>query len=235
MIHLSLSAILLIWLSTFIRGVDSFVPTAAVSPSLDVACSDDLRQSHSYLRSVHPERSRGKKVTVSLYRVSLGNSYLDGLEHQTLEASVTATGTRPIVPANYLPQQKKVGIAKSAASANGTVIKDKQEATTSETTSSSVFNFPELPDRKQLMKQIKEAGTAGIVSFALVQLGFWSVSLVIVLFGYVRLEGHLPDLSDKEELSKLGAGEYLQVVLRASKDFTSKRRGNNMFADTPSA
>ena len=63
-----------------------------------------------------------------------------------------------------------------------------------------------IPEVKKLMKQIKEAGTAGIISFALVQLGFWSLSLAIALFGYVKMTGHFPDLTDKEELSKLGAG-----------------------------
>ena len=56
------------------------------------------------------------------------------------------------------------------------------------------------------MQQIKDAGTAGIISFALVQLGFWSLSLVAALVAYIQLTGHWPDWTDPEEMSKLGAG-----------------------------
>merc|ERR1712160_49003 len=60
-------------------------------------------------------------------------------------------------------------------------------------------------------KQVKESGTAGIVSYALWELGFWALSVPVYVFGYYEVTGHLPDLSNKEDLKKLG-GEAFAFV-----------------------
>ena len=69
----------------------------------------------------------------------------------------------------------------------------------------------ELSETQQLMVQVKEAGTAGIISYALWELGFWAISVPVVLFGYVSVTGHFPDLSDKEDMAKLGAEAFAFV------------------------
>lgn len=61
------------------------------------------------------------------------------------------------------------------------------------------------------MKQIKEAGAAGIISFGMVQLVFWSLSLFVALVCYVRITGQLPDWTDSEEMSKSGAEAFAYV------------------------
>ena len=66
---------------------------------------------------------------------------------------------------------------------------------------------------ENLLKKIKEAGMAGIISFGLVQLGFWAASAVVVLWGYVLMEGHLPDWSSQDEMAMLGAGMLFVVVV----------------------
>ena len=70
------------------------------------------------------------------------------------------------------------------------------------------FDGPPVPttDPKQLMAKIKEKGTAGIISFAMVQTGFWSLSFAVALAAYVEVTGHLPNFSDPEEMSQLGTG-----------------------------
>merc|ERR1712160_5235 len=60
-------------------------------------------------------------------------------------------------------------------------------------------------------KQVKESGTAGIVSYALWELGFWALSVPVCVFGYYEVTGHLPDLNNKEDMAKLG-GEAFAFV-----------------------
>jgi len=69
----------------------------------------------------------------------------------------------------------------------------------------------ELSETKKLLKQVKESGTAGIVSYALWELAFWTLSVPVCVFAYYELVGHLPDFTNKEDLSKLG-GEAFAFV-----------------------
>lgn len=66
-------------------------------------------------------------------------------------------------------------------------------------------------ETKKLLAKIKEAGTAGIISYALWELGFWFVSIPVVLFGYYEVAGHWPDLSNAEDTAKLGAEAFAFV------------------------
>ena len=69
----------------------------------------------------------------------------------------------------------------------------------------------ELSETQKLMQQVKDAGTAGVISYALWELGFWAVSVPVVLFGYLSVTGHFPDLSNKEDTAKLGAEAFAFV------------------------
>mmetsp|Transcript_29530 Transcript_29530/g.43559 ORF Transcript_29530/g.43559 Transcript_29530/m.43559 type:complete len:228 (+) Transcript_29530:61-744(+) len=69
----------------------------------------------------------------------------------------------------------------------------------------------ELTETQKLLKQVKEAGTAGVVSYALWELAFWFFSIPVCVFGYRELTGHWPNLSDQEDLQKLGAEAFAFV------------------------
>jgi len=69
----------------------------------------------------------------------------------------------------------------------------------------------EETETQKLMKQVKEAGTAGVISYALWELGFWFLSVPVCLFGYYQVTGHWPDLSDAEDQKKLGAEAFAFV------------------------
>jgi len=69
----------------------------------------------------------------------------------------------------------------------------------------------ELSETQKLMKQVKESGTAGIVSYALWELAFWFISVPVCIFGYREVTGHWPDLSNNEDLEKLGAEAFAFV------------------------
>ena len=47
----------------------------------------------------------------------------------------------------------------------------------------------ELTETQKLMKQVKESGTAGVVSYALWELAFWLVSVPVCVFGYREVTG----------------------------------------------
>jgi len=62
-----------------------------------------------------------------------------------------------------------------------------------------------------MIQKVKDAGVAGAISYALWELGFWSVSIPICVVGYNKFTGHWPDLSDKEDMQQLG-GEIFAFV-----------------------
>jgi hypothetical protein len=57
---------------------------------------------------------------------------------------------------------------------------------------------------KDLLKQVKDAGISGAISYALWELGFWTISVPVCVFAYRQVFGQWPDLSNKEDLGKLG-------------------------------
>ncbi len=69
----------------------------------------------------------------------------------------------------------------------------------------------DLSKTENLLKQVKDSGPAGIISYALWELGFWVLSIPVCIFGYYELVGHLPDFSNKEDLAKL-SGEAFAFV-----------------------
>lgn len=69
----------------------------------------------------------------------------------------------------------------------------------------------EISETKRLLQQVKDAGTAGVISYALWELGFWAVSAPVVLFGYYEFTGHLPDLSNNDDITKLSAEAFAFV------------------------
>jgi len=69
----------------------------------------------------------------------------------------------------------------------------------------------ELSETQKLMKQVKEAGTAGIISYALWEWGFWTISVPVCAVGYYQVTGHWPDFSDPDDQKKLGAEAFAFV------------------------
>jgi hypothetical protein len=61
---------------------------------------------------------------------------------------------------------------------------------------------------KKLFAQIKDAGVAGSISLFLWEGAFWAISIPVAIFGYNKLTGHWPDLSDTEDLSQVGAEAF---------------------------
>jgi len=69
----------------------------------------------------------------------------------------------------------------------------------------------EETETQKLMRQVKEAGTAGVVSYALWELGFWTLSVPVCIVGYNQVTGHWPDLSNSDDQAKLGAEAFAFV------------------------
>ena len=62
-----------------------------------------------------------------------------------------------------------------------------------------------------LMAKIKDAGIAGIISYGLWEVAFWSASIPLVLYSYQQVTGNWPDLSNTEEVAKLSAQAFVYV------------------------
>ena len=70
-----------------------------------------------------------------------------------------------------------------------------------------------LSGTKQLMQQVKDAGIAGVISYAFWELGFWAVSVPVCIAAYRQVTGHWPDFSNQEDLQQLGAEAFAFVNL----------------------
>jgi guanyl-specific ribonuclease Sa len=66
-------------------------------------------------------------------------------------------------------------------------------------------------ETKRLLQQVKDAGIAGVISYAAWEIGFWAVSIPVVMFGYYEFAGHWPDLSNTEDVAKLSAEAFAFV------------------------
>ena len=69
----------------------------------------------------------------------------------------------------------------------------------------------ELSKTQKLMAQVKDAGTAGVLSYALWELAFWFLSVPVCVYGYKSVTGHWPDLSNAEDQAQLGAEAFAFV------------------------
>jgi len=114
------------------------------------------------------------------------------------------------------PFLKKLGLKKPGSNEedNGNtavIIKEEETAVAVADDECEIKEEEELTETQKLMKQVKESGTAGVISYALWELGFWALSVPVCISAYYGLFGHFPDLTDKEDLSKLG-GEAFAFV-----------------------
>ncbi len=66
-------------------------------------------------------------------------------------------------------------------------------------------------ETKNLLQRIKDAGTAGAISYALWEAAFWGVSLPVCLVSYRQVTGHWPDLTSGDDLKKLGLEAFAFV------------------------
>eukprot|EP00544_Gedaniella_sp_CCMP2646_P008753 CAMPEP_0202485810 /NCGR_PEP_ID=MMETSP1361-20130828/4534_1 /ASSEMBLY_ACC=CAM_ASM_000849 /TAXON_ID=210615 /ORGANISM="Staurosira complex sp., Strain CCMP2646" /LENGTH=227 /DNA_ID=CAMNT_0049114781 /DNA_START=70 /DNA_END=753 /DNA_ORIENTATION=+ len=66
-------------------------------------------------------------------------------------------------------------------------------------------------DTQKMMQQVKDAGLAGIISYALWEIAFWAVSVPVCVFGYRELTGHWPDFQNAQDMQKLGAEAFAFV------------------------
>lgn len=117
------------------------------------------------------------------------------------------------------PFLKKLGLKKPGSdkeeetgSNTAVIVKEEENAVaTTENDECEIKEEEELSETQKLLKQVKEAGTAGVISYALWELGFWALSVPVCISAYYGLFGHFPDFTDKEDLSKLG-GEAFAFV-----------------------
>jgi hypothetical protein len=108
-------------------------------------------------------------------------------------------------------RQESTVLDKAETAVNG---EDKSQPLAAEVPNDAVTAVQEgeeMSETQKLMKQVKDAGVAGVISYALWELGFWMLSVPVVIFGYDAAVGHFPDLSNKDDLAKLGAEAFAFV------------------------
>jgi hypothetical protein len=68
-----------------------------------------------------------------------------------------------------------------------------------------------LDESKSLLTRIKNAGTAGAISYALWEAAFWGLSIPVCLFSYRQVTGHWPNWQDGEDVRKVGLEAFAFV------------------------
>lgn len=147
----------------------------------------------------------------------------DGAEEETKSAATAAGATA--TSAYFLEQYNKqnafaakrkkrlsqeVAFYEPPTQEDGSLMEESKSLATAEEKTSS-DDETDMSEAQQLMKKVKEAGTAGVISYALWELGFWALSVPVCAFGYYQYTGHWPDLSDPEDQKKLGAEAFAFV------------------------
>lgn len=69
----------------------------------------------------------------------------------------------------------------------------------------------DMSKTQKLLKKVKDAGKAGVISYAAWELAFWALSVPVCIAGYRSVTGHFPDFSNKEDLAQLGAEAFAFV------------------------
>ena len=78
----------------------------------------------------------------------------------------------------------------------------------------------EEEDSKNLMQKIKDSGVAGIIAFAVVQIGFWVGTFPFVVLAFYKVTGHFPDFNNQEDMAFFGGESFAFVnVLRLAAPF----------------
>jgi hypothetical protein len=146
----------------------------------------------------------------------------------TFRTSRVVISTAPAPALQLLPQQQPA--VASCVALRSTTSEDADDTTATTKTTQTVLiteasNYQalmdpsldecepeeELSETKKLMKQVKDAGVAGIISYALWEFGFWALSVPVVFIGYREVTGHWPDISNKDDVGKLGAEAFAFV------------------------
>lgn len=86
-----------------------------------------------------------------------------------------------------------------------------KESSADEDDNNKVVAEEDMTETQKMLAQVKEAGLAGVISYALWELGFWAISVPVCIVGYYEVTGHWPDLSNSEDQGKLGAEAFAFV------------------------
>mmetsp|Transcript_15635 Transcript_15635/g.32352 ORF Transcript_15635/g.32352 Transcript_15635/m.32352 type:complete len:274 (-) Transcript_15635:130-951(-) len=69
----------------------------------------------------------------------------------------------------------------------------------------------DVNETQNLMQQVKDAGIAGVISYAGWELAFWAFSVPVCIAAYKGATGHWPDFSDSEDMRQLGVEAFAFV------------------------
>ena len=122
-------------------------------------------------------------------------------------SAVVYTPTAAASPATLLmraPATKPETKARASVFARGKVAPTKNTAGKKEV---------KKEDGENLMQKVKDAGSAGIISYIFWEWAFWGVSVPVAISAFYGLQGHFPDFSNQEDLTYLGGEAFAFVNL----------------------
>lgn len=162
------------------------------------------------------DNSLQSKYTCSYY-LEIENSQpkMKSLSLLLIAISSVASFT-PLVPTTGLPAIRQIHNERVFMSGQSTLEKESTELPDWEIeegvpNEAVVDTEEEMTETQKLLKKVKEAGTAGVISYAAWELAFWAVSVPVCIAGYRSVTGHFPNFSNKEDLAQLGAEAFAFV------------------------
>ena len=133
----------------------------------------------------------------------------------TVLASATAFAPSSVIPVPQLavvPQPQSILRMAPQDDSSTSVVDQKTESTQTDSTSLEASTpEEEKSETAKLLEKIKASGKAGVISYALWELAFWFISIPIAVLGYVKVAGHWPDFSNKDDAAGVGAEAFAFV------------------------
>ena len=189
------TAQLLLLLACSASAFQRLAPSSFTGRASSVASRDELTTELSCPPARTNNLQRGNSMSMPPFLKKLGlKKPLFGGEEESSEDGGVATMEKPTPYLETLSADG--GDDKAVASAGDECVVAEEE---------------ELSESQKLLKKVKEAGTAGIISYALWELGFWAISVPVCSFAFYEATGHWPDFSNKEDMAKLGAEAFAFV------------------------
>jgi hypothetical protein len=162
--------------------------------------------------SEHPEYEDGSTISTSPPTNDIGNGKQDILME-------TSTGSQYLLRNPAGSSSSRTGFSffptpstDTTMNVAGDMVESSSSSSSSSTSSSSDGGVDgKMDETKRLMQQVKDAGVAGVLSYALWELGFWTVSVPVCVGAYHQVTGHWPDLTNADDVKQLGAEAFAFV------------------------
>lgn len=157
------------------------------------------------LNSLYMGNNGGDDVPVLDKWITLPNVCISGTVYNSMDPDIQDGDTISTSPLKHPEMATESTMVETWSGKEYLLLKSAvvvmDHSSLSSSTATSVSGSGEV---KELLQRVKDAGTSGAISYALWELGFWTISVPVCIFAYRQVFGHWPDWSSQEDSEKIG-------------------------------